>query len=213
LAVPPQSTLLTRSLGDVLGALASQHELVGGGGPAAALAAAAAAALTAKVARASRTSWIEAGGAIAHAEALRIQSQALIDRDAMAYRAASAVLLDGERSARRGVVSPAVTAISPQERERLADEALTHAADVALAIADAASEIVVLAAEVARNCPPALRPDALTAVVLAEAAVNGAARLVEVNRVLPADDERRELARELARTAAAARERACGASC
>jgi len=65
---------------------------------------------------------------------------------------------------------------------------------------------------VARNCPPALRPDALTAVVLAEAAANGAARLVEVNRVLPADDERRELARELARTAAAARERACGAS-
>jgi formiminotetrahydrofolate cyclodeaminase len=210
LALPPESTLLTRPLGDVLGALASQHELVGGGGPAAALAAAAAAALTAKVARASRTSWIEAGGAIAHAEALRIQSQSLIERDALAYRQASAVMADGERSARRGVVSPAGTAISPQERERLVDDALTHAADLALAIADAASEIVDLAAEVARNCPPTLKPDALTAVALAEAAANGAARLVDVNRVLPADDQRRELALQLAGAAAQARDRACG---
>jgi formiminotetrahydrofolate cyclodeaminase len=209
-ARPLQPPLTSRPLGDVLGALASQHELVGGGGPAAALAAAVAAALTAKVARASRTSWIEAGGAIAHAEALRIQSQALIDRDAQSYGATSAVLLDEERSARRGVVSSAATATSPQEHERLVDEALTHAADVALAIADAANEIVALAAEVARCCPPSLRPDALTAVALAEGAANGAARLVDVNRLLPANDQRRELARGLAGAAAQARERACG---
>ncbi|HEV2059181.1 MAG TPA: cyclodeaminase/cyclohydrolase family protein, partial [Solirubrobacteraceae bacterium] len=63
----PGSALLSRSLTDVLAALASPHELPGGGGPAAALTAAAAAALTTKVARASRTTWIEAGGAIAHA--------------------------------------------------------------------------------------------------------------------------------------------------
>lgn len=205
----PEPSLLTRPLNEVLSALASQHELVGGGGPAAALTAAVAAALTAKVARASRTSWIEAGGAIAHAEALRIQTQALIDRDAQAYREASAVLLDGERSARRGVVSTATTPVSPQEHERLVDAALTHAADLALAIADAAGEIVELAADVARHCSPTLRPDALTAVALAEAAANGAARLVAINRVLPADDQRRELARELAQAAAEARERAC----
>jgi formiminotetrahydrofolate cyclodeaminase len=207
--LPPEPGLLTRPLGDVLGALASQHELVGGGAPAAALAAAIAAALTAKAARASRTSWIEAGGAIAHAEALRIQTQALIDRDAQACRAASAVRLERERSARRGVVSSAVQEISPQERERLVDEVLTQAADLALAIAEAANEIVGLAADVARNCHPALKPDALTAVALAEAAANGAARLVDVNRALPAGDERRERAREHARAAAATRESAC----
>jgi formiminotetrahydrofolate cyclodeaminase len=59
--------LLNRQLSDVLGALASQHELAGGGGPAAALTAAVAAALTTKAARASRAIWIEAGGAIARA--------------------------------------------------------------------------------------------------------------------------------------------------
>jgi formiminotetrahydrofolate cyclodeaminase len=207
--VPLEPDLLTRPLGDVLGALASQHELVGGSGSAAALTAAVAAALTAKVARASRTSWIEAGGAIAHAEALRIQTQALIDRDVHANGVASAALLDGERSARRGVVSAAAAAISPQDRERLVEQALTNAADVALAIVSAASEIVVLGADVARHCPRALRGDALTAVALAEAAANGAARLVDVNRVLPADDQRRELAREFAAEAAEARERAC----
>jgi len=207
--VLPETGLLTRPLGDVLGALASQHELVGGGGAAAALAAAVAAALTAKVARASRTSWIEAGGAIAHAEALRIQTQALIDRDAKAYRAASAVLLDGERSARRGVVSSAAEEISPRERERLVDEVLTQAADLAIAIADAANEIVALAADVARHCQRTLKPDALMAVALAEAAVNGAARFVDASRVLAAGDQRRERARELASAAAAVREAAC----
>ena len=205
----PETGLLTRPLGDVLGALASQHELVGGGGAAAALAAAVAAALTAKVARASRTSWIEAGGAIAHAEALRIQTQALIDRDAKAYGAASAVLLDGERSARRGVVSAVADDISPQERERLVDEVLTQAADLAIAIADAANEIVALAADVARHCQPTLKPDALMAVALAEAAVNGAARFVDASRVLAAGDQRRERAHELASAAAAVREAAC----
>jgi hypothetical protein len=53
---------------------------------------------------------------------------------------------------------------------------------VALAIADVSSEIAQLAAEVARNCPSSLRPDALTAVALAEAATCAAAQLVEVHR-------------------------------
>ena len=67
MATEPATGLLNRPLSDVLNALASPHELPGGGGPAAALTAAAAAALTAKVARGSRPSLIEAGGAIAHA--------------------------------------------------------------------------------------------------------------------------------------------------
>jgi formiminotetrahydrofolate cyclodeaminase len=209
MAATPGSGLLNRSLADVLNALASPHELPGGGGPAAALTAAAAAALVAKVARGSRATWIEAGGAIAHAEALRMQAQALIDRDAQAYLDASVALAHDERSARRGVASPAGTeALDERDRERLVDEALVQAADLALAIADAASEIAQLAAEVARECPKAMRPDARTAVALAEAASAASAGLVAVNRKLADDDPRRASAEEAAQAAQGARERA-----
>jgi len=205
----PVSGLLQRPLSDVLNALASPHELPGGGGPAAALTAAAAAALTAKVARGSRPAWIEAGGAIAHAEALRMQTQALIDRDAQAYHDASVVLAHDERSARRGVATPAGTEMLPHgDRERIVEEALVQAADLALAIAAAASEIAQLAAEVARECPKAMRPDALTAVALAEAAACASAGLVAVNRKLADDDPRRASASEAAQIALGARERA-----
>lgn len=196
-------------MSDVLAALASQHELAGGG-PAAALTAAAAAALTAKVARGSRATWIEAGGAIAHAESLRMQAQALVERDAQAYRQASSALLQGERSARRGVAAPAAVtpASAPADRDRIAEEALIHAADLSLAIADAASQIAQLAAQVARHCPRSLRPDAVTAVALAEGAACAAARLVEVNRRLPADDPRRTASDAAAQAARQARDQA-----
>jgi len=209
-APQPVAGLLNRPLSEVLGALASQHDLAGGGGPAAALVAAAAAALTAKVARGSRATWIEAGGAIAHAESLRMQAQALIERDADAYRDASSFLLRSERSARRGVAAPAAVTPPPAsaDRERLVGDALTHAADLALAIADMSSEITLLAAEVARSCPSWLRPDALTAVALAEAATSAAARLVEVNRQLGDDDPRRAASCDAAAAALQARERA-----
>jgi len=205
----PATSLLQRPLSDVLNALASPHELPGGGGPAAALTAAAAAALIAKVARGSRATWIEAGGAIAHAEALRMQTQALIDRDARAYHEASAVLAHDERSARRGVAMPAGTEmLADNDRERIVAEALVQAADLALAIAAAASEIAQLAAQVARQCPKAVRPDALTAVALAEAAACACAHLVAINRKLADDDPRRASASEAAQAAQGARERA-----
>jgi formiminotetrahydrofolate cyclodeaminase len=200
---------MDRTLSDVLTALASQHELAGGGGPAAAIAAAMAAALAAKVARGSRATWIEAGGAIAHAESLRMQAQALIERDAEAYREAASALKRSERTARVGVAGPAVVASSaPADRERLVGEALTQAADLALAIADVSSQIAQLAAEVARCCPRSLRPDAQTAVALAEAATCATAHLVEVNRQLAADDPRRAASCEAANAASKARERA-----
>ncbi|HWI07290.1 MAG TPA: cyclodeaminase/cyclohydrolase family protein [Solirubrobacteraceae bacterium] len=201
--------LLGRPLSEVLAALASQHELADGGGPAAALTAAAAAALTAKVARGSRPTWIEAGGAVAHAESLRMQAQALIERDEQAYRKASSVLLHDERSARRGVAAPALaTPAGPADRERIVGEASIRAADLSLAIADAGCQIAGLAGEVARRCPSSLRPDALTAVALAEAAACAAARLVEVDRHLPADDPRRAASSNAAHKARQARERA-----
>lgn len=209
MSATPTSNLLSRPLSDVLAALASPYERAGGGRPAAALTAAAAAALTAKVARGSRSTWIEAGGAIAHAESLRMQAQALIERDAQAYHEASSALLEVERSARRGVAASAgVSAGAPANRARLAQEALVQAAELSLAIADAASQIAQLAAQVARSCPPSLRPDAQTAVALAEAAACAAARLVEVNRRLPDDDPRRAASSAAAQAARQARERA-----
>lgn len=207
MAASPDDGLLSRPLSDVLAALASQHELAGGG-PAAALAAAAAAAVTAKVARGSRATWIEAGGAIAHAESLRMQAQALIERDAVAYREASSVLLQSQRSARRGVARPALStsAAAPADRERLAGEVLVQAADLSLAIADVASQVAQLAAQVARSCPSSAQADALTAVVLAEAAACAAARLVEGNHRLSADDPRRAASCDAAEAALRARE-------
>ena len=207
MSAAPESVLLSRPLSDVLGALASPHELSSGGAPAAALAAAAAAALCAKAARASRGSWIEAGGAIAQAEALRMQTQALIERDADVIREASPVLVPDERSARRGVAAPAVGARVDTERDRLVGEAVAQAADLALATAEAASLIAQIAAEVARECPAAMRPDAWTAVTLAEAAACASARLVEANPKVEHDDPRRRSAFECAHAAREARER------
>jgi formiminotetrahydrofolate cyclodeaminase len=210
MSVEPVPGLLSRPLSEVLAALASPHELAGGGGPAAALAAAAAAALTAKVARGSRATWIEAGGAIALAESLRMQAQALLERDAEAYREASSVLKQSERSARQGVAGPATGSADTDSaaRERLAGEVLLQAADLSLAIADVASQITQLAAHVSSCCPPSMQPDALTAVALSEAAACAAARLVKVNRRLAADDPRRAASAEAAEAARHARARA-----
>ncbi len=200
----PRPGLLGRPLSEVLGAIASQHELAGGGHPAAAIAAASAAALAAKAARGSRATWIEAGGAIAHAESLRMQAQALVEREAEEETSA---LMHDERSARRGVAAPAAEAPSAADRRRLVARAHDQAAELALAIAEVASEIAQLAADVERSCPSSLRPDALTAVALAEGAACAAARLVEINRRLAADDPRREAARAAADAARGARER------
>jgi hypothetical protein len=53
-----------------------------------------------------------------------------------------------------------------------------------------------------------MRPDALTAVALAEAAACASARLVQVNRKLAADDPRRAAADDAASGALQAREQA-----
>jgi formiminotetrahydrofolate cyclodeaminase len=203
----PAPRLLDRSLADVIGALASPHELAGGGGPAAALTAAAAAALTAKAARASRAGWIDAGGAIGRAEALRAQVQALVDLDADAYQRAFSVLMRTEpsSSAYGGPTGPGAEPLASGSRERVLDETLRHAADVPLAIAEAASEIAQVAAEVAAAGSRATRPDALTAVALAEAAASSAALLVDINRRLGPGDERRQRAAEAAQGAVDAR--------
>jgi methenyltetrahydrofolate cyclohydrolase len=90
------------------------------------------------------------------------------------------------------------------ERARRIDAALTEASAAPLAIAEAASEVAELGANVAAACGPAVRGDALAGVLLAEAATAAAATLVEINL---AGREAEELvrARAAGQRAAAAR--------
>jgi formiminotetrahydrofolate cyclodeaminase len=84
--------------------------------------------------------------------------------------------------------------------------ALSRAADVPLAIAEAASEVATLAALVARAGSAHLRGDAVVAAEIAEAGVRGAAELVVIN-LGNRDEARVRRAKELA---AKAREAAGG---
>ena len=76
-------------------------------------------------------------------------------------------------------------------------QALYQAAELPLEIAELAADTATLCALVADRCDPRLRPDAVAATLLAEAAVRSAAHLVEVNLSAVTNDERVELAREL----------------
>ena len=133
--------------------------------------------------------------------------QALVDLDADAYQRAFSALMRAEPSSSRhgGPTGPGAEPLPAEARERVLDETLRHAADVPLAIAEAASEIAQVAAEVAAAGSRATRPDAICAVALAEAAAASAALLVDVNRRVGAGDERRVRAAEAAEGAGDAR--------
>lgn len=160
------------------------------GGSAAALSAALAAALVTMTARVSR-SWEAAPGVAAQARALRHRLVTLAHDDAEAFAAATAALATGEERGRTplGVV-------------------LARAADAPLAIARAAADVAELAALAAEGSTPAVRPDAIAAAALAEAAATVAAHLVEVNLSTLPGDERRLAAAFARADAADARERA-----
>jgi methenyltetrahydrofolate cyclohydrolase len=73
--------------------------------------------------------------------------------------------------------APVLDARTPEERER----ALAAASEPPAQIAEVASEVAELGIEVAASASAAVRGDALTGVVLAEAAAAAAAGLVEIN--------------------------------
>jgi formiminotetrahydrofolate cyclodeaminase len=91
-------------------------------------------------------------------------------------------------------------------RERIRT-ALSGAADVPLAIAEAGAEVAEIAARLAREGNPNLRGDAVAAALVAEAGVRAAAVLVKINtKAGEISDGRVERAGELvARAAGAAR--------
>ena len=88
------------------------------------------------------------------------------------------------------------------DREARLHAALARAADVPLAIAEAAAEVAALARRVAADGRPALTGDALTGAELAAAAARAAARLVAIDLEHAPEDPRAARARAAAERAA-----------
>lgn len=91
-------------------------------------------------------------------------------------------------------------------RDRAMRAALSAAAEAPLAIARTAAEVAELGAEAAAGGNEHLRGDAVTGVLLAEAACRSAAKLVELNLAGAPDDARRRQTDELALRASRARD-------
>ena len=163
--------LLALRVDELLNVLAS-GEPDPGSGSAAAIVLAMAASLVAKAARSPCESWPEAGGAAAQAEALRARATPLADADALVYR---------EAHARLGRADGADHTLAAS---------LDRAAEVPLEITRIGADVAALAREVADRCDPGLRPDVLGAAVLAAAAAQTAAQLVEANLTVFEGDPR-----------------------
>jgi formiminotetrahydrofolate cyclodeaminase len=203
------AALLERSLGDTLDDVARQ-QFPASGGTSAALTAAFGAALTSMVARSARSTWDGAGGAIAQSEALRARLCALAATDAEVYSRARNLLRRAgqDREHRGAATAPGVPAPDAEQRDLELAEALELAAAAPLAIAEAAVEVAELAELMAREGGADERPDAIVAVLLAEAAAAGASELVLVNLAIRPHDEWAVRARDAAKAAAACRARA-----
>lgn len=166
-------TYVEHSLGRFLDGVAARRPAPGAGAVAA-VTVAAAAGLTSMSARYSER-FDGAGGVLERAEALRRRVTALADADAKAYGQVLAAFRarheDGDGGARIRA-------------------ALQNATEIPLAIVDCARQVAVLAAPLVTAGNPNLKGDAITAVVLAEAAAVSATQIVRINtRLGELDDE------------------------
>ncbi len=165
-----------------------------GGGSAAATACALAAALVQMAARFDLAP--DAQQTARRAADLRCQALELGDRDLRAYAP---------------VLEAFALPAGDESRAAQIAAARSAAADPPLEIAAAAAELAGLGAGLARHGNPHLTGDAITAVLLAEAACRSAVELVELNLGDAGDDLRRRQAEDLARRAAVARSQALAA--
>jgi methenyltetrahydrofolate cyclohydrolase len=189
--VSERDPLLDVPVRSLLGELASSSRSPGSGAVAALVAA-----LSAAIVESAAADWSEGRNCAARARVLRDRVAELAQENAEAFRAARAslgALPDG---------------LEGDERDLLLGVTLRHAADVPLAIAEAACELATLGALVAERGEARHRPDAVAATLLAGAAAVAAAKLVSVNLLVVAGDERDARADELSSAAAAALERA-----
>jgi formiminotetrahydrofolate cyclodeaminase len=196
--------LLARPVGDTLDDL-SRGVRAAPGGSAVGLTAALSAALTSGVARSSRSTWVEAGGAIAQAELLRARLCQLTAADADAYLNARGLLSDARGSPQ---TDPHLDAMGTSRRNHDLTFALSSAAAIPLAIAEAAADVAALAAWACEECTSDERADAVVAATLAEACARGAAELVLVNLGVQGDDTLAVRARRAAAMAGESRVRA-----
>jgi methenyltetrahydrofolate cyclohydrolase len=157
------------------------------GGAAAAVVGAMAASLVAMAGRLSED-WQQAGGVVAQAMSLAERLGSLAETDADVYTE-TLITLDHRDE------------IPPERRDQVLGEALARAALAPLAIAEAAADVALLAAEAVQHADAKLRPDAEIAAALAAAAAQAAARLVEVNLSATQDDPRVAQARTAAEAA------------
>jgi methenyltetrahydrofolate cyclohydrolase len=175
--------------------LLASGESAPSGGSAIAVSVALAASLSSMAARLSTKHLADATGLVERAEGLRERVAPLARADAVAY----------------GRVLVAQRAREAPYREGDVRAALSDAADVPLAVAEAGAEVASISARLASDGNPNLEGDALCAVLLADAGVRAAVRLVEINLSgEPGEDGRLERARELVETAASARRSAEG---
>lgn len=176
--------------------MVASREPAPGGGASAAVAVALAAALTAMAARFSTEHLDDAGTVADRAEELRSRVMPLAQADAVAYGR----VLDAYRIPR-----------DDEERRRKIREALSDAADVPLSVAEVGAEVAGNAGQLAEAGNPNLRGDAVTATILARAAVHAAATLVEINVSAGGADDRLTRVNQLLAAMAAAQEDIQGA--
>ena len=161
-----------------------------GGGSAIAVSVALAAGLSSMAARLSTKQLADATGLAQRAESLRERVAPLARADAVAY----------------GRVLAAQRAREAPDQDGEVRAALSEAADVPLAVAEAGAEVARIAARLASDGNPNLEGDAICALLLADAGVRAAVRLVEINLSgEPGGDGRLERTRELVETSASAR--------
>lgn len=167
-----RSSFRDEPLGRFLELLASEEPTPSGGsaaaGSAAAAAAALAAALVALVGRLSVKQLDDAPAIVAGADSLRRRALALADEDATVY---------GEVRAAYALPKE----VDPEGRRRRIRRALERATEVPLEITHVASEAAVLGSRLVQDGNPNLEGDAVTAVLLARAAAQASAILVELN--------------------------------
>jgi formiminotetrahydrofolate cyclodeaminase len=173
-------------LGEFLDRVASDSPAPGGGS-AAAIAVALAAGLAGMAARLSTGQLSDAPELADQADASRRRVAPLARADAESYGR----VLEAYRD--------------PEDRTARVRDALSGAADVPLAVAEAGSEVVAIASRLAEEGNPNLEGDALAAVLLAGAGVRAAVALVRINlSTANVDDDRLKRANSLADTTAAA---------
>jgi formiminotetrahydrofolate cyclodeaminase len=176
--------LADRTLTELLAEVAAATPAPGGGSSAAC-----ACALAAALA--------EMAGGHERPRALRARALELAEADLTSY----APVLEAMR----------LPADAPERAQRVHD-ALSAAADVPLAVAEAGGEVAELAAELALGGRRSHEGDAAAGALIAEAATRAAVRLVELNLADQPDDPRLGAAREHAARAWAARTRVLGVS-